>query len=303
MTLPHDTMEDEVIEPNNRLIEVIENFRSSNAVIQLAHAINITLTFIFGFRFMPEVFNIFGEASDETQTFSGGLAGLALIGLFDLPYHAWNNIARRPGLSTEQMATANTAAKASLRGSLAASIAAIVLSQNLIVMPQSIVYGATGIGLVAVAYIAIMHMKWWDDFNKQGFDAKQRAEKASQQAIELSQQIKRQKELAHLANQEVAQRHELEVAKIKHEQQLEMARIKAEQEMRQAILTQKLDHKKEVANQVSAKVKAKIGQISSKIADKEAEELTNQFLAEYGVPTDAANGSSSNGASNDPKLN
>ena len=74
MNLPHEELEslqpeEQPIEEQNKLIDAITKFRSSNAVIQLAHLINVVLTFIFGYRYMPEVFNIFGEVSAETQTF------------------------------------------------------------------------------------------------------------------------------------------------------------------------------------------------------------------------------------------
>ena len=170
-------------------------------------------------------------------------------------------------------------------------------------MPQSILYGATGAGLVAVAYIAIMHMSWWDQFNKQGFEAKKRQEGAAQQANDLSNKLARQKQLAQLEQNRITQEHRLTMEKIKHEQELELARIRAEQEMHQTILAQKLAHKQEVANQVSAKMKAKIGQISSKVAEKEADELTNQFLAEYGLPIEARsqNGHGNGANLTDPK--
>ena len=252
---------------------------------------------------MPEVFDIFGEATEETKTFSGGLAGLALVALFDLPYHAWSSIAKRPGLSTEQMATANTAATWSLRGSLAASVAAVVLAQALITMPQSVIYIATGTGLIAVAFISIMHMKWWDEFQKQGFEATKRAELATQQATSLQNQMARQKELAKLQSQQETQEHNLKVEAIRHQQELELSQLQAEQEIRTAMLKQKLEHRKEVAKQASTKVKQKIAEISSEIAEKEAEELKREFLTEFGLPATVSPKAGGNGHTADPKPN
>lgn len=302
MNLPHEqNVDNQLIKEPNAIISAILNFRSSNAVIKLAHAINITLTFLFGYRNMAEVFFLFGEATPEALIFAGALAGFALIGLFDLPYHAWTNISERPGLSTEQIATAENAATWSLRGSLAASAAAIVLSQTLIDLPQTIVYGATFIGLVAVAWIAIKHMQWWDDFKKEGFDAKRRSETASQEARRLNDEINREKQLANLKAQEDAARHELLMQQLTEQQQLELETLAAEMTLRKQALQQKLAHKREVHKQAAAKLTRKIGEVSDRAAEVQAEELLREFAAENGIAY-TPNGST-NGVKTDPKSN
>lgn len=297
MNLPHErpdiNPENQPIKEPNAIIEAINNFRSSNATIKLAHAINIMLTFLFGYRFMPEVFFLFGEDTPEALIFAGAIAGLALIALFDLPYHAWSSIAERPGLSTEQIATAQSAATWSLRGSLASSVAAIVLSQELINMPQTILYGATGVGLIAVAWIAIAHMKWWDSFQKQGFDAKKRSEAATQKASALDAEIKRAKQIALLNSRQANAKHELTLQQIEQEQALEMQKLQAELEIKQKAMQQKLLHLQEVHKQAASMTNQMIPELSAKAAKQQAEELLRQFSADMGLvyePTNKPNG-------------
>lgn len=306
MTLPHENiLEDDHANGgtwNNAIVEVIQNFRSSHAAIKLARVINFVLTFLFGYRYMGSIFNLFGEMTESAEIFAGVLAGLALVALFDLPYHAWNAIAQRPGLSSEQIATAETAAQYSLYGSLAASIAAIVLSQNLITLPESINFIATGAGLIAVALIAIFHMKWWHDFNKESFDAKQRAEIASHTARKLTIKIRQEKEIAALEAQQQQRQHQLNLLKLEAEQELEYQKMLAEAEIRKELLQQKIEQKRAVAAQVKVKGKAKINEVSDRIIEHETDSMVDEFLVDFGLPVSDRN-SSKNGANGHPKLN
>ncbi len=288
---------------NKRIVEMIQSFRSSHSTIRMAHIINVALTFLFGYRFMSAIFNLFGELTESALIFAGVSAGLALIALFDLPYHAWNAIAQEEGLTTEQMATADTAAKFSLWGSLASSVAAIVLSQDLMELPGSVTFIATGIGLLAVAWIAIKHMQWWHEFQKESFQARQRAQVATHTATKLDNQIAQENELADLEAAREKMEHKLRVEGIKAEQELEYQKLLAEAEIKKAFLEQKLAQKKAVSQQVAAKWKAKANQVSDAIVDKEADALVDELLTDYGLPVATKSPDLNGKANTGPKLN
>lgn len=294
MNLPHEEIlneqEQDDGQPASRMTEMIQSFRSSNSTIQLAKIINLVLTFLFGYRFMSSIFNLFGEQTETAVIFAGVLAGFALIALFDLPYHAWNVISARAGLSTDQIATAETAAKYSLYGSLAASIAAIVLSQTLIEMPQSVTYIATGAGLIAVALIAVYHMKWWHDFQKQSFEATKRAKIAAATAKTLHAQIAHEEKVQALERAKKQREQSLQLQELESELDLKLEEMKAKAQIKKMMLEQKIKQREAVFAQVVTKSQKKINEVSDRIVEKEANQIVEEFVTEFGLPTNPTNG-------------
>ncbi|MCA9931033.1 MAG: hypothetical protein KC419_21255, partial [Anaerolineales bacterium] len=145
------------------IVDFINNFKSANIILKLALIANAVLTFMFGYTYLAELFDLFGllESQNISSTLIRLVAGFFTTVVFDGAFYAWSFMRLLKGSTTAQMATAKSAKNKSLYGSLAASAGQFVLQQTAVPLGDSITFIVSLAATVAVAVIALMHMKWW----------------------------------------------------------------------------------------------------------------------------------------------
>jgi hypothetical protein len=274
------------MEDTNRFSKVrgIIAGRKSNIVINLALIGNAFLTFMFAFNYLPSLFDMFGAADDENaMLITKFVAGFFAVVVFDLAFYAWGQIERREGNSEEQISTANTAKKMALWGSLAASAGQFVLSQTAAAIPQTIVYIVSFLSTVAVAAVAIMHMKWWSQYNDESFESQEKGHVASTTARQKSAAQKEAEDLADLRLKQADHEHTLAMEQLRAEMQLDVERIKSEQVIKLQLLQQEIEHEQAVAKQTRELLQQRVLQDANRIAGQKADRLVEKFLARHGA--------------------
>lgn len=272
------------------MLEKVSSERTSMMVIRLALIVNAIFTFIFAFTYLPSLFDLFGwldnptglEGADDFRIVIGTLAGAFLVIVTDASFVAWNLLRNREGVSTEQMATARSAKNWSLYGSLAASVAQIVLGQRLVEIPGAIVYGVSIVGVAMAGALAILHVYWWDKYKSESFEAKKLADAAADMAEEGAYERARLEAKAALEREKRERLHAIELEQMQLEIDLELERARAEADIRRDLVQERIKHRRQVAKQTQENLRAKVHQSAARIADRQAREEERRFLGELG---------------------
>ena len=272
------------------MLEKVTSERTSMLVIRLALIVNAIFTFIFAFTYLPSLFDLFGlldnptglEGADDFRIVIGALAGAFLVIVTDASFVAWNMLRNREGVSTEQMATARSAKSWSLYGSLAASVAQIVLGQQLVKVPSGIVYAISIVGVGLAGALAILHVYWWDKYRSESFAMKELEERAADTAEEGTFERARQKARMELERTKRERLHAIELEQMEGEIELELERAQAEADIRRELVRERIKHRRQVAKQTQENLRRKVHESAARIADRQAREEERTFLGELG---------------------
>ena len=278
------------------VVENIKSIRSADLVIRVALLGNAILTFMFAYNYLPGLFDVFGlmEMGDANTEIIRFVAGFFATIFFDGAYYAWGQIRNRQGNSSEQMATADTAKKASLFGSLAASAGQFVLSQIAVDLSDAIVFAVSLVAMIAVAAIALLHMFWFDKYRNESFDAKERAKIARDTASQIATENARRAELEKLEQAQEAHMHQTRMQQLEAEFELERERIAAEADLRRQLVMQEINHQRAVAQQTAELLDQEVNNSAYEIAKRKAKQARDNFLVEQGMdPNSFRNGTSS----------
>ncbi len=265
-------------------VDVIGEWRAADWVLHVALVGNAILTFLFAYSYLPALFDAFNivGTGDAAETLIGIFAGLFAVIVFDGAYYAWGSYQQRTGNSNDQIVTAGTAKKAALFGSLAASAGQFVLAQEAFPIPYVVVYPVSAVATLAVAAIALAHMYWWDKFQKESFESKDKEEQANDKAAEKEEMRIRAQEMKALEISQEKHRHEMEMERLRGEMELERARLAAETALQMSLLEQDLAHENAVSQQTQKLLQDRVLRDAAKLAEAKSKILHEQFLARHG---------------------
>lgn len=275
------------------MVENIKSIRSADLVIKVALLGNAILTFMFAYNYLPGLFDLFGlmKAGDANAQIVRFIAGFFATIFFDGAYYAWGQIRGRQGNSSAQMATADSAKKWSLYGSLAASAGQFVLSQIAVGLSDTIVFTVSLVAMIAVAAIALMHMYWYDKHQNESFEAMERTKIATDTADRIAQERKRRKELEALERAQEEHLHQSTVQQLKAQFELEKEKLQGESDLQRQLVMQELNHQRAVAKQTAELLDKEVNKSAHEIAQRKAQQARDNFLVQQGMdPNNFRNG-------------
>lgn len=279
------------------MLDTLKSMRRSDLVIKLALIANAVFTFIFGYRYLPDLFTLFGVTPEDSGfEIMRVLAGAFLVVVTDGAFFAWGEMRNREGNSNEQIATCDTAKTWSLYGSLAATAGAFVLGQSAVEIPPGIVFVVSIVATAAAGVMAIMHVYWWDKYRGESFEASARANAAQDQADEMNDSRTRERKEFELQREKRRELHAIEMSELEKELELEKTRRMAQADIKRQMLEQEINHEREVAKLTGQILQDQVHQSAAAIAQRKARAARDRFIAGMGLPVeDFPEGSNGNG--------
>lgn len=279
------------------MLESLKGMRRSDLVIKMALVVNAIFTFIFGYRYLPDLFKMFGVSeSDLGYEIMRVAAGAFLVVVTDGAFFAWAEMRNRDGNTNEQIITCDEAKKWSLVGSLAATAGAFVLGQSAVVIPDGIMFTISLIATAVAGLMAIAHVYWYDQYKSDSLEARSRSDAAESQAEELAAVRRQQKERLKLERQKAAELHAIELQELDKQLELEKAQRLAEAEIEIDLLEAGISHQREVAAVTKKLLGERVNRDAAVLAQRNADKAMEKLIATLGLPvTDFTHGSNGNG--------
>lgn len=269
------------------MLDTLKGMRRSDLVIRLALIANAVFTFIFGYRYLPDLFSLFGiTPQDAGFEIMRVLAGAFLVIVTDGAFFAWGEMRNRDGNSNEQIATCDTAKGWSLTGSLAATGGAFVLGQSAVEIPDGITFVVSLIATAVAGLMAIMHVYWWDKYRAESFEASARANAAQDQADAMTDARSRERKEFELERDKRRELHEIELSELEKELELEKTRRLARASIKREMLEQEINHERQVAKLTGEILQDQVHKSAAAIAQRKARAAHDRFVAGMGLPVE-----------------
>ena len=265
----------------------------SHLVIYAALVINALFTFIFGFMYLPSLFDIFNlmSSGSDFAVVIQAMAGAFLVLVTDAAFFAWRMLGRQDGITTRQILVADAAKIISLAGSLAASLAQIVLGQNLVAIPEPVKYGVSIIGVALGGGLAIAHVWWWDRYQSESTVVSELKDAADINAELTDAKRQRDRQKRELELKRERQLYDIEMRRLEQESDREIKAAMQEAAIASRIAEETAQHERALLDRTSEELKQKINQQAARVAQHKAAQMASNILAKMGVsPTDSLNG-------------
>lgn len=279
------------------MLDTLKGMRRSDLVIKMALVVNAIFTFIFGYRYLPDLFKMFGVSeSDLGYEIMRVAAGAFLVVVTDGAFFAWAEMRNRDGNTNEQIITCDEAKKWSLVGSLAATAGAFVLGQSAVAIPEGIMFTISLVATAVAGLMAIAHVYWYDQYKSDSLEARSRSDAAESQAEELAAIRRQQRERLKLERQKAAELHAIELQELDKQLELEKAQRLAEAEIEIDLLEAGISHQREVAAVTKKLLGERVNRDAAVLAQRNADKAMEKLIATLGLPvTDFTHGSNGNG--------
>ena len=274
-------------------LSALSEMSRSHLVIYSALVINALFTFIFGFMYLPSLFDVFDlmSSGSDFAVVIQTLAGAFLVLVTDAAFFAWRMLGRQDGVTTEQILVANNAKYVSLAGSLAASLAQIVLGQNLVAIPEPVTYGVSIVGVALGGGLAIAHVWWWDDYQSKSTAVSELKDAAEINAELGDAQRLRDRQKRELELKRQRQLYDIEMRKLEQEADREIKAAQQEAAIAARIAEETAQHERALLDRTSEELKQSINKQAARVARHKADQMASNILAKMGVsPTESLNG-------------